>query len=207
MRIGIFGGSFDPIHLGHLILAEQCREQARLDQVWFIPCAQQPLKQQGAQSTDRQRVEMIELALAGYQSFVLSKLELERGGVSYMVDTLELIQASHPEAELFLLMGDDSLESFSRWKSPQRICQLATPLVVNRPGSGDVDLTVLKPFASATRMAEIQQYNITSPRIEISSTDLRQRIGGGKSIRYLVPRAVEKYAQTQNLYLAKSGEA
>ena len=200
MRIGIFGGSFDPIHLGHLILAEQCREQANLDEVWFVPCAQQPLKQNGAHSTDRQRVEMIELALAGFISFVLCKLELERGGVSYTVDTLEQIQVSHPDAELFLLMGDDSLESLSRWKLPHRICELATPLVVNRPGSGDVDLNLLEPFMSPARFVEIQQLNLTCPRMEISSTDLRQRINTGKSIRYLVPRAVEKYVQTQNLY-------
>ena len=136
MRIGIFGGSFDPIHLGHLVLAEQCREQADLDQVLFVPCALQPHKRDGAQGTDRQRCEMVELAIAGHHPFGLSKTEMERGGVSYTVETLAQFRDSNPEDEWFLLMGDDSLECFSTWREPERICQLAIPLVVNRPGSG-----------------------------------------------------------------------
>lgn len=204
MRIGIFGGSFDPIHHGHLILAEQCREQANLDQVWFVPCAQSPLKEGTAQATNRQRVEMVELALSGHVPFVLSKLELEREGVSYSVDTLTEIRRQHPDDELFLLMGDDSLESFPRWKEPQRICELALPLVVNRPGSGDVDLSLLKEYVDAERFAAIESLVICSPMIEISSTAMREKIASGKSIRFLTPRAVEKYIETQKLYLPKN---
>ena len=200
MRIGLFGGSFDPIHLGHLILAEHCREAAKLDEVWFVPCALQPLKQAGAQGTDRQRTEMIQMAIGGHESFVLSKIELERGGVSYTVDTLKQIHDQHPDAELFLLMGDDSLESFANWRSPETICDLATPLVVNRPGSGDVDLTMFEPFASKARMAEIQQRRVESPKIEISSSEIRTRAANENSIRYLTPRAIEKYVETQKLY-------
>jgi nicotinate-nucleotide adenylyltransferase len=203
MRIGIFGGSFDPIHLGHLILAEQCREQANLDQVWFVPCALQPHKQDGAHGTDRQRTEMVELALAGYESFVLSKIEMERGGVSYTVDTLTTIRESNPDDELFLLMGDDSLGNFSSWREPKKICALAIPLVVNRPGSGDVDLSVLKPYVDEARFALFQQTAITSPSIEISSSEIREKVALGKSIRYLTPRPVEKYIETQKLYFAK----
>ena len=113
MRIGIFGGSFDPIHHGHLILAENCREQANLDQVWFMPCAMSPHKTDGANSTARQRIEMIDLALSGHEAFVLSKLEIDRGDVSFTVDTLSEIHQSNPDDDLFLLMGDDSLENFS----------------------------------------------------------------------------------------------
>lgn len=200
MRIGIFGGSFDPIHGGHLILAEQCRDQAKLDRVLFVPCAQQPLKALPTVATDRQRVEMIELAIAGHDAFFLSKLELERGGSSYTVETLEQLATEHPDDDLFLLIGDDSLESFANWRSPQRICELATPLVVNRPGSGAVDLSALKPFVSTERFAEIQQLTIVSPAIEISSTDLKKRIASQSSIRYLVPRAVEKYIEVQKIY-------
>ena len=203
MRIGIFGGSFDPIHLGHLILAEQCREQANLDQIRFVPCALQPHKQDGTHGTDRQRSEMVELALAGHEPFVLSKIEMERGGVSYTVDTLTTIHELHPDDELFLLMGDDSLGSFSTWREPEMICTLAIPLVANRPGSGDVDLSVLKPYVDDARFALFQQTAINSPYIQISSSEIRAKIASGKSIRYLTPRPVEKYIETQKLYLSK----
>ena len=153
MRIGIFGGSFDPIHLGHLILAERCRENAELDQVWFMPSSLAPHKQDGAHGTDRQRTEMIELAIGGHEAFQLSKIELERGGVSYTVDTLEYLHENHAEDEFFSLIGDDSLENFASWRKPKRICELAIPLVVNRPGTGEVDLSLLKPLVSSTRSA------------------------------------------------------
>lgn len=203
MRIGIFGGSFDPIHLGHLILAECCRETARLDQVWFMPSSLSPHKQDGAHGSDRQRTEMIELAIGGHEAFVLSKMELERGGVSYTVDTLEQLHQDHPEDEFFFLIGDDSLESFASWRTPQRICELAIPLVVNRPGSGEVDLSLLKPFVSEDRFGEIKKWKIECPKIEISSTDLRARVRGGNSIRFLTPRGVEKYIETQQVYQVK----
>ncbi len=203
MRIGIFGGSFDPIHLGHLILAEQCREQTNLDQVWFVPCSLGPHKKDGAHSTDRQRVEMIELALSGHMPFVLSKIEIERGGVSYTVDTLNQIRESNPDDELFLLMGDDSLESFDSWREPSEICELAVPLIVNRPGSGDVDLSVLKKYVDENRFELFESSVISSPRVQISSSEIRRRVGEGKSIRYLTSRPVEKYIETQKLFLPK----
>lgn len=204
LRIGILGGSFDPIHSGHLILAEQCRQQAQLDQVWFVPCAQQPLKDRNTITTDRQRCEMIELAIAGHESFHLSKIELERGGISYTVDTLEQIQQLHPKAQLFLLMGEDSLKTFSRWKSPERICELAIPLVVNRPGEQRADLSCFKALTDSSRYQQIESYRIVSPLIEVSSSDLRNKIAASQSVRYLLPRAVEKYIETQKLYQSKS---
>jgi nicotinate-nucleotide adenylyltransferase len=200
MRIGIFGGTFDPVHLGHLILAEHCREQALLDQIWFVPCARQPLKDRAITTTDRQRSEMIEMAIAGCDPFHLSKLELERGGVSYTVDTLEQIISLQPAVQLFLLMGRDSLQTFEKWKSPERVCELSIPLIANRPGSDVVDLSPLRPYASDARFREFESYSIRSPLIEISSTDLRGRIANRQSIRYLVPRAVEKYIETHQLY-------
>ena len=105
MRIGIFGGSFDPIHVGHLMLAEHCREQAELDQVLFIPCAQQPHKKDGAFGSNRQRTEMIDLAIGGHPSFLRSSIEIDRGGVSYTVETLEQLTKENPEDELFLMLG------------------------------------------------------------------------------------------------------
>lgn len=200
MRIGIFGGSFDPIHLGHLILAERCREEAELDQVWFVPCALSPHKRDGAHGSDRQRTEMIELALGGHEAFLLSRLELDRGGVSYTVDTLQQIRENHPEHDLFLLIGDDSLESFDRWRQPKTICELAIPIVINRPGSGEIDLSVLGEYVGQGRLERFERAQVTGPKIEISSTDIRNRVHNGKSIRYLTPRSVEKYIETNHVY-------
>ena len=200
MRIGIFGGSFDPIHQGHLILAEACREQVELDQVWFMPCAVQPHKNSGARATDRQRMEMIELAIAGHDGFSLSKIEIERGGTSYTVDTLKQIRESNSEDELFLLMGDDSLESFESWREPQTICELAVPVIVNRPGSGKVDLSVLQQFVDGQRFELFQSSTVQSPMIEISSSNIRSSVADKKSIRYQTPRSVQKYIEINNLY-------
>ena len=200
MRIGIFGGSFDPIHQGHLILAEACREQVELDQVWFMPCAVQPHKNSGARATDRQRVEMIELAIAGHDGFSLSKIEIERGGTSYTVDTLKQIRESNSEDELFLLMGDDSLESFESWREPQTICELAVPVIVNRPGSGKVDLSVLQQFVDGQRFELFQSSTVQSPMIEISSSNIRSSVADEKSIRYQIPRSVQKYIEINALY-------
>jgi nicotinate-nucleotide adenylyltransferase len=200
MRIGIFGGSFDPIHQGHLILAEACREQVELDQVWFMPCAVQPHKNSGARATDRQRVEMIELAIAGHDGFSLSKIEIERGGTSYTVDTLKQIRESNSEDQLFLLMGDDSLESFESWREPKTICELAVPVIVNRPGSGKVDLSVLQQFVDGQRFELFQSSTVQSPMIEISSSNIRSSVADEKSIRYQIPRSVQKYIEINALY-------
>ncbi len=203
MRVGIFGGSFDPIHQGHLILAEQCRQQAKLDQVLFIPSAQAPHKENGATGTDRQRVEMVDLAIGGHPDFLRSSIEIERGGVSYTVDTLKQLTEERPEDELFFLMGADSLNSFDSWKEPAEILSLATPLVVPRPGQGEVDLEKLAALTDEKKMETIRQLTIDAPLIEISSSNIRNQVGSGNSIRYLTSRAVEKYIETQKIYQSK----
>ena len=206
MRLGIFGGSFDPIHYGHLILAEHCREQAELDEVWFVPSATAPHKQDGAQLSKRQRMELVELAIRGHPAFRVSNMELERGGISYTVDTLNQIREERPEDELFFLMGADSLGHFASWKEPTQICELALPLVVNRPGADDVDLEKLRPFVGDSRMEALAAVQIQSPLIEISSSEIRRRVGAGESIRYLLPRSVEKYIEAQKLYQLATAE-
>jgi nicotinate-nucleotide adenylyltransferase len=203
MRIGVFGGSFDPIHQGHLILAEQCREQAGLDAVWFVPCALSPDKERGAQGTDRQRIEMIELAIAGHPAFQLARIEIDRGGVSYTVDTLKAIRELHADDELFLLLGADSLDNFDTWREPSEICQLAIPLVVGRPNAKEVDLSVLKKYVDSQRYESFCRHSIVSPLIDIQSRQIRKKIEKQQSIRYLTPRAVEKYIETQKLYCQK----
>ena len=206
MRIGVFGGSFDPIHFGHLILAEECRVEANLDQVIFVPAAQSPLKDSAPRSSNKQRLEMLSLALGGQTPFQISNLELERGGKSFTVDTLRELKEQHQDSELFLLIGQDSLNSFDRWKSPDQICQLATPLVIRRPVNHEVSKPVLEleklaSFVSSEQLDMIKELAMKSRLIEISSSDIRDRILNGKSVRYLLPRAVEKYIETQKLYL------
>ena len=206
MRIGVFGGSFDPIHFGHLLVAEQCREQAKLDKVLFVPAAQSPLKESSPTASDRQRIEMVSLAIAGHSRFEISTIEIDRGDKSYTVETLTQLKKERPDDQLFLIIGQDSLQTFDRWKEPKKICELATPLVVARPDSENtesVDLNLLKPFTSDSMFEELTSLAIAARLIDISSTDIRRRIGDGNSIRFLTTRSVEKYIETAKLYQVK----
>jgi len=200
MRLGLFGGSFDPVHYGHLLLAECCRETLRLDEVWLIPAAIPPHKQARERAAAKARLEMLELALAGHESIKASRIEIDRGGLSYTLDTLEAVKQLHPVATLFFLMGADSLRELPTWREPRRICELAIPAVVHRGGAAEPDFSVLAPLVSTERMAEIRAAQVEMPLIELSSTDLRQRVASGKSLRFRTPRAVEKYIETQELY-------
>ncbi len=199
MKLGILGGSFDPVHLGHLLLADFAREAADLDQVLFIPAGISPLKPEGPRAKDRQRLEMLQLAIGGNPGFQVSTQELQREGISYTVDTLEAIHAEHPADDLFLLLGSDSLQDFGRWKDPHRICQLAIPLVASRLGSM-AELDLLAAFASPARLAEIKKFAFEFPMIQISSSDLRRRVAQQQSIRYRTPAAVTCYIQNSGLY-------
>ena len=199
MKIGVFGGSFDPVHLGHLILAEFCREQANLEKVVFVPAAISPFKPEGPIASDSQRVEMLELAIGGHPDFDISQCEIERGGASYTVDTLQQLGDRFLEKDLYLIMGADSADDFQEWKEPSSVCQLSTPLIVARRGSTST-IENLRPFVDEPRFREIQQRQVEFPWIEISSTEIRQAVKEKKSIRYRVPRAVEKYIQAKKLY-------
>lgn len=200
MRIGIFGGTFNPVHYGHLLLAESCREQRGLDEVWFIPALVPPHKQDQQLVDAAERLEMLKLAAGGNEAFHVRDLELKRGGVSYTVDTLEAVHAERPESELYLLIGADTLADMPNWRNPRRVCELALPTAVCRPGSGELDYAPLAPLVEPSRLARLRELRVEMPQIGISSRDLRARIAAGKSIRYQVPRAVEKFIETSGLY-------
>ena len=204
MRLGIFGGSFDPVHYGHLLLAESCREERRLDQIWFMPAAVPPHKRPGAVGSAAQRVEMLRLATGGNEAFLVSTIEIDRGGVSYTVDTLEAIRREQPEAELFFLMGADSLADLPTWRDPARICELASPIVVGRAGAAPPDNSVLAPLIAVDRLEAIRRLRVEMPAIDLRASDLRRRVATGLSIRYRTPRAVEKYIEAQALYRGSS---
>jgi nicotinate-nucleotide adenylyltransferase len=196
MRIGIFGGTFDPVHVAHLILAEQSREQGQLDQVWFVPAGQPPHKAHHEVTPFAQRAEMLSLALAGNPAFRVEDLEKNRPGPSYTADTLAEFQTRHPEQEFFLLLGGDSLRDLPGWHQPHRIVERATLLVMARPNVAGVSKEELQ--AQLERPVRMQV--VQAPLVDISSRDLRERVRSGRSIRYQVPRAVEMYIQDKRLY-------
>jgi nicotinate-nucleotide adenylyltransferase len=200
MRLGLFGGSFDPVHYGHLLLAECCREQCRLDAVWFLPAAVPPHKQDRHLSPAEARVEMLDLAIAGHEAFSVNRYEVERGGVSYTVDTLRHFREEYPNADLFLLMGSDMLHDLPHWREAHEICRLAIPVVVSRPGPGPPHFECLEGLASPSRIELARQHQVDMPQIELSSREIRRRAARGLSIRYQTPRAVEKYIETHRLY-------
>jgi nicotinate-nucleotide adenylyltransferase len=200
MRVGIFGGSFDPVHYGHLLLAESCREQCRLDQVWFMPAAVPPHKRDRDLTTAVHRVEMLRRAMTGIEHFHVSTLEIDRGGVSYTVDTLSELQRQNPDAEWFLLMGADSLQDLATWREPGRICQLAIPVAVRRVGSPEPDLAVLAGAVEAKRLRAIQEQQVEMPVVGFSSSNLRARIAGGRSVRFQTPETVQQYIGAHGLY-------
>jgi len=198
MRLGIYGGTFDPVHLGHLLLAEQCREACRLDQVWFIPAGSPPHKPEHAITPGKMRAEMLEFAVAGQPEYTVSRREVKRSGPSYTVETLRELRQEHPEDELFFLVGADSLADLPHWREPREIATLATLVVVNRGNAPLPQLESLVPHLGREAVDRILV--VSMPGIDLSSSDIRRRVREGRSIRYMTPRAVEQYIRTNSLY-------
>ena len=199
MRLGLFGGTFDPIHVGHLILAEQCREVCGLDRVWFVVAGEPPHKR-GDRTAVAHRLEMARIAVAGHSAFAVSEIEATRPGPHYSVETLESVRSERPNDELFFLIGADSLSDLPNWRDPGRIAELATIVVVNRPGIEEIDPTKLPSFGPGSRAI----VPVTIPAVGIASTDLRLRVREGRSIRFMVPRGVQAYIEAQGLYRGKA---
>ena len=203
MRLGIFGGTFDPVHFGHLALAEECLAAANLDELWLVPAASPPHKGGKKLSRFDQRKEMLELAIAGNEKFKVEPMEADRPGPSFTIDTLEEIHKRKPDDELFLIIGGDSALEFSTWKDPAKIASLATIIVRIRPG-----------FIMPTEQEFISQlgkelgvhpkvvFVSGPPYLDVSSSLLKERVSNNKSVRYLLPRAVEIYIQQKKLYLS-----
>ncbi len=199
MRIGIFGGTFDPVHMGHLILAEQCRDQAGLDEVWFLPSYHPPHKAAAAVTRFEPRCDMLELAVAGHPHFRIERIEKELPPPSYTAETLAELRRRHPGAEFFLLMGSDGLPDLPQWYEPRRVIELAGLVVVPRPG---VMLWTADRLAKALGISTdaVRLRYAACPMIEIASRELRRAVADGMSVRYLVPRAVEEYLRDRKLY-------
>ena len=200
MRLGLFGGTFDPVHYGHLLLAESCRQQCRLDAVWFLPAAVAPHKQGREMTPVETRIEMLELAIAGHESFSVCRHEADRGGVSYTVDTLSHFHDEEPDRELFLLVGADMLHDLPRWRESARLCELATITAVRRSGTAEFDFDCLLAVADADRVERFHRHQVEMPEIGISGSEIRRLVATSQSIRYQLPRAVQKYIETHGLY-------
>jgi nicotinate-nucleotide adenylyltransferase len=204
MRIGVFGGSFNPVHIGHLIAAECCREQARLDRVVFVPAAIPPHKQDRRLASAEHRVAMLTLAIGGHDAFGISTVEIDRGGVSYTVDTLALLADRHPGDELLLLLGPDALAQLPTWREPRTIADRCTLLAVERQGLDDVSALAREAGLAAVLGRERLERTIASrvrmPAVGIRASDLREAVAAGGSIRYRTPRAVEAYIAAHALY-------
>jgi nicotinate-nucleotide adenylyltransferase len=196
-HLGVLGGTFDPIHHGHLVAAEEARHQLALDQVLFVPAGSPPHKPDQPITPADHRVRMIELAIAGRPQTSLSRVDVDRPGPCYTVETLELLRREWgPEVTLFFIEGADSLTELTSWYQPWRLLELCELAVVGRPGV-DVDLAELY---RRLPMLEARLHWVQMPRLEISSSDLRRRVQAGRPIAYLVPPAVEDYICEHRLY-------
>ena len=190
MRLGIFGGTFDPPHVGHLVVAQDAWSALELDRVLFVPAASPPHKQGRAHTPASLRLEMLLAALAGDERFQACDVELRRPGPSYTIDTLRQLRRENPGAQLFLLLGADQARDFLSWKAPDEIAALATVVALSRDGA----------TSAAGLDARVRALPVT--RVDISATEIRRRVSEARPIRYLVPSGVEAIIRRESLYSA-----
>jgi nicotinate-nucleotide adenylyltransferase len=196
LRLGVLGGTFDPPHYGHLVLAENARVQLRLGRVLFVLAGQPPHKPGSPITPACHRMAMVEAVIAGHPIFALSRVDLDRPGPHYTVDMLVLLQQEYPGAELFLLIGGDSLAQFLTWRDPAGIVRQARLAVMRRPG-WEADLEALERAVPGLRERLAW---LDAPYLDIAASDLRRRVRDGLPIRYLVPPPVENYVRAHGLY-------
>jgi nicotinate-nucleotide adenylyltransferase len=197
-RLGVFGGTFDPPHYGHLAAAEEAGEAFRLARVLFVPTGQPPHKPGAPVTPAAHRVAMTELAIADNPRFALSRVDVDRPGPSYTVELLALLHAEHgPDAELYFVVGMDMLASFLTWCEPARVIAQCHLVAVTRPGYAPVDVAALE---QALPEARGRVHLLPAPGLDIAGTELRARIAAGRSIRYLVPPPVAGYIRQHGLY-------
>lgn len=201
MKIGILGGTFDPVHLGHLIIAEEAVASLGLDRVIFVPAGDPWMKAGIPISPGPNRLAMVLAAVAGNPAFHVSPVELDRNGPSYTVDTLEELQEDYgSQTEFFFIIGADALKDFGQWRKPERVLELCTLAVVGRPAQEALDLSVLEAIIPGIGNRVEMVYGVA---ISVSSTDIRERIAEDRSIRHLVPPAVESFIREHGLYKEK----
>ncbi|UCG83243.1 MAG: nicotinate-nucleotide adenylyltransferase [Dehalococcoidia bacterium] len=198
-KVGVLGGTFDPVHLGHLIVAEDVRQKLGLQEVLLIPAGQPSLKESRSISEAEHRLEMVILATASNPYLNVSTIEIERPGPSYSVDTIiELKAGMGAGTKIYFIAGYDTLADLHHWKDPRRLVEMCQVVAVARPGHNKLDM---RPLGTDVRSASDRIMKVQVPQIDISATGIRQRVARGLSIRYLVPEAVEDYIMANNLYV------
>ena len=197
-KVGIMGGTFNPIHMGHLFLGEQAYEQYQLEKVYFMPSKKPPHKDLKNIIPDTLRRDMVELAIKGNHHFQLSTIELDREGITYTVDTLEYLKEKEKDTELYFIIGADSLYQIETWRNPKRILELATMLVATRYHMTESTMMEQANYIKETYGARIELLEV--PTIDISSKQIRERMKQNKSIKYYVPESVYEYIQKKQLY-------
>ncbi|MEO7360275.1 MAG: nicotinate (nicotinamide) nucleotide adenylyltransferase [Gemmatimonadaceae bacterium] len=204
MRIGIFGGSFDPPHTGHLLVALDAIEALSLDRLQVVPAAVQPLKT-GQRTSAEHRLAMTRQCFGGLPRVEVDPIEIERGGLSFSVDTVEVYRRQWPSAALHLLVGEDAVAGFARWREPERLLSMVQMVVLSR----SIDATTAPKALASSAMEEwLVRIGVQHPaqrlatrRVDVSSTEIRARVNEGRSIRGFVPDAVAAYIAAHNLYL------
>jgi nicotinate-nucleotide adenylyltransferase len=192
LRVGVFGGTFDPPHLGHLLVASHVQESLKLDRIILVPAATSPHKQNRSLTAAEHRLSMVRLAVAGVPHMEVSDAEVRRGGVSYTIDTLRILRQEHPRSGLTLVIGMDNLADFGTWKDPEGILSIARIVVMTRPG-----------YAAPQNADSFARHMQTCavPEIAIASRDIRRRVCEGRSIHWMVTPEVEHYIRRHGLYL------
>lgn len=197
-KVGILGGTFDPIHLGHLIIAENAYTQCELEKVLIMPSGRPPHKNNSYISDEIHRSTMTKLAIAGNKHFEYSGFELEREGYIYTAETLELLIEKYPDTHFYFILGEDSLTNIEKWRSPENIIKMCTIVVAHRNNGDDKNLNTQIQYLQEKYKADIIRIEV--PLIDISSTDIRDRVLSGNTIRYFVRADVESYIYKNNLY-------
>ena len=200
-KIGILGGTFNPIHIGHLILAQGALESFDLSRVLFIPCAQPPHKDASSLADASHRLAMVEAAVEGDPRFEVSDIEIRRGGISYAIDTARQLRRLHPLSKLYFIIGSDTLRELHLWKDVYALLPLCTFITFGRPGPGAGRLRPEDLHLDPPWPERLLRNHITARLVEVSSSDIRHRAAEGMSIRYLAPEVVEMYIAEHRLYV------
>jgi len=188
VKVALFGGTFDPPHMAHLVAAERVRDELALDEVWFVPAGQPPHKPPGAVSPAHHRLRMVELAVADHPAFRVCDIELHRPGPSYTVDTVKALRRQHPEVEFYFIVGADMAADLPNWHGIDELKTLVRFVALGRPGYP-------RPV-----LPDIRVHWVDMPLMEISASELRRWIREGRSVRYLVPEGVRQYVEAHDVY-------
>lgn len=197
-KIGIMGGTFDPVHNGHLLIAQSAAEEFHLDQVLFLPTGKSPHKPESQVTEPGLRCRMVQIAIQKNPRFSISTLEAENTKINYTYLTLQKLKQIYPNTQLYFIMGEDSLDDFPTWRNPEEICRLSTVLIAVRNDSGS---GIERKIADFSQFYQADMHMLHAPNFSVSSGEIRERIKKGKSVHYMLPEEVEDFIRQHSLYV------